>query len=740
MRRRLRRYGRPGGPAKEADMAESIENLLSKVKSYNSRGDLKLIRSAYDYAAERHREQYRHSGEDFIQHPLEVASALADLQLDDVTIAAALLHDVVEDTDTSLEDVRARFGDEIAAIIDGVTKLERINFESREAAQAESLRKLFVAMAEDVRVILIKLADRLHNMRTLYHLSEEKQRRKARETLDVYAPIAHRLGITQLRWQLEDLAFATLYPLRYQEVQQMVSQRRQEREAFIREVQEALQKQLKGLRIEAEVSGRVKHFYSIYNKMVTSGREFDEIYDLFAVRVITRSVRDCYAVLGVVHALWKPVPGRFKDYIAMPKFNMYQSLHTTVVGPQGKPMEVQIRTREMHRTAEYGIAAHWRYKESQRSRDQIQERLFWLKGILEWQRDLRDPQEFMESLKIDLFQSEVFAFTPKGDVINLPRGSTPIDFAYAIHTEVGHSMVGAKVNDRIVPLEYQLRNGDIVQVITSRTSSGPSQDWLKIAVSPRARTKIRQWFSRERKSEDTAEGKEALQKALRKARLPVQKAFSEGILEKVATEDYNFLSLDDLLASIGSGKTSATQVAGKVAARVSPEDLKEVPPPRPAPPHKALPYSRGVKVEGVENVLVRIARCCNPVPPDRIIGFVTRGSGVSVHRADCPNARHMRQRDYREIEVSWDAGQPTTFQVEIKVEALDRPRLLRDITTVMGEFHVNILSATMSINREGLAISRFVFELGNVGHLEDILRNIRKVENVFNAYRVLPVK
>ncbi len=722
-------------------MPETIENLAVKVRSYDSKGDVRLIRDAFEYADAHHQNQFRYSGEPFIQHPLEVAMTLADLQLDSITIAAALLHDVVEDTCSSLEDVRERFGEEIAAIIDGVTKLERINFESREAAQAETFRKLFVAMAEDARVILIKLADRLHNMRTLYHLSEEKQRQKARETLDIYAPIAHRLGITQLRWQLEDLAFATLFPLRYQEIQQMVNQRRPEREAYIKEVADGLHKQLKSLKIDAEISGRVKHFYSIYNKMITSGLEFDEIYDLFAMRVITRNIRDCYAVLGVAHSLWKPLPGRFKDYIAMPKFNMYQSLHTTVVGPQGRPLEIQIRTEEMHRTAEYGIAAHWRYKESQRSRDQIKERLTWLKGILEWQSDLRDPKEFMEGLRIDLFQAEVFVFTPKGDLITLPRGSTPIDFAYAIHTEVGHSLVGAKVNDRIVSLGYQLQNGDIVQIITSKTSTGPSQDWLKMVASPRARTKIRQWFSRDRKVEDAQEGREVLQKALRKAHLPLQKVFTGGLLEEVATQDYNFLSADDLLASIGAGKTSAVQVATRVGSRLLPEKTEEEEeraPAKPVPPRKAPAFSRGVKVEDVENVLVRIAHCCNPVPPDDIVGFVTRGSGVSVHRADCPNAVHMREQDYREIDVSWDAAQPTAFQVEIKVEAMDRPRLLRDITTVMGEFHVNIISATMTINREGLSISRFTFELGNIAHLEDILRNIVKVENVFTAYRVLP--
>ncbi len=720
-------------------MPETLENLLNKVKSYNSRGNLRLIQDAYNFARDSHRDQYRFSGEEFIQHPLEVAMTLAELELDPITIAAALLHDVVEDTDLTLDDVRKRFGEEIANIIDGVTKLDRVNFETKEAAQAETLRKLFVAMAEDIRVILIKLADRLHNMRTLYHLSEEKQRQKARETLDIYAPVAHRLGITQLRWQLEDLAFATLYPLRYQEIVQMVNQRRSEREAYIKEVEERLGKKLKSLKIDAEISGRVKHYYSIYTKMINRGREFDEIYDLFAIRVITDTVKDCYAILGIIHSLWKPLPGRFKDYIAMAKFNMYQSLHTTVIGPQGKPLEIQIRTREMHRTAEYGIAAHWRYKEMLSSQDKIKERFTWLKGILEWQKDLRDPQEFMESLKIDLFRDEVFVFTPRGDVINLPKGSTPIDFAYAIHTEVGHSCVGAKVNDRIVPLEYQLQNGDIVNIITSKTSTGPSKDWLKIARSPRARTKIRQYFSKERKVEDTHEGKDILQKTLRKAKLPVKQVFSGSLLDEVAQQDYGFLSSDDLLASIGSGNTSPVQVVAKLSSRLAPLEEETIPL-KPTPRKKLPTLSRGVRVEGVENVLVRIAHCCHPVPYDDIVGFVTRGRGVSVHRRDCPNAAHMMEQNYREIEVGWDTQQPTAFQVEIKVEAMDRPRLLRDITTVMGEFHVNILSATMNINEEGMAISRFIFELSNIAHLEDILRNISKIDQVYNAYRVIPKK
>ena len=718
-------------------MSQTLESLIQKVKSYNGKGDIKLIREAYEFASLHHADQTRISGEEFILHPLGVAHILADMQMDEVTLAAALLHDVVEDTDITLEDVRRKFGDEIAEIIDGVTKLDRLSFRNREEEQAENFRKMFVAMARDIRVVIIKLADRLDNMKTIGHLSEEKQREKARETLEIYAPLAHRLGISQLKWQLEDLSFATLYPLRFQEIVQMVNQRRAEREEYIRQVERELQAQLRQSHIRAEIGGRVKHYYSIYTKMKERGKQFDEIYDLFAVRVLVNTKEECYTVMGIVHSLWQPVPGRIKDYIAKPRFGIYQSLHTTVIGPQGRPLEIQIRTHDMHRTAEYGIAAHWRYKEAQRSRERIKERLAWIKRIMEWQGDLSDPREFMENLKIDLFQEEVFVFTPKGDVIDLPKGSTPLDFAYAIHTEVGHRCVGAKVNDRLVPLEYRLRNGDIVHIITSNTSPGPSKDWLNIVVTARAKTKIRQWFSRERRQEDTQEGKELLLKAMRKARLPVQKIQGSEVLESIAREEYGFPGLDDLYASIGAGKTSAQQVVNHLVNRLGPE---EQPPPPPQPRRRRRPpaYTKGVRVEGVENVLVRIAHCCNPVPYDRIVGFVTRGRGVSVHRADCPNARHMRDTGYREIEVSWDTQQPTSFQVEICVEAMDRPRLLRDITTVMGEYHVNILSATMNINRENVAVSRFVFELANISHLEDILRNIRKVDSVFNAYRVVP--
>jgi guanosine-3',5'-bis(diphosphate) 3'-pyrophosphohydrolase len=720
-------------------LSQSIDGLIQKVRSYNGKGDTRIIREAYEFARTNHAQQLRRSGEEFILHPLGVAHILADMQMDETTLAAALLHDVVEDTEISLEDVKIKFGPEVAEIIDGVTKLDRISFANREQQQAENFRKMFVAMARDIRVVIIKLADRLDNMKTIGHLSEDKQREKARETLEIFAPLAHRLGISQLKWQLEDLSFATLYPLRFQEIVQMVNQRGPEREEHMKLVERELQAQLKQAHVRADISGRVKHYYSIYSKMKEQGKQFDEIYDLFAVRIIVNSKEDCYTVMGMVHSLWHPVPGRIKDYIAKPRFGIYQSLHTTVIGPQGRPMEIQIRTSDMHRTAEYGIAAHWRYKEAQRSQDRIRERLAWIKRIVEWQRDLEDPQEFMESLRIDLFEDEVFVFTPKGDVIDLPRGSTPIDFAYSIHTEIGHRCVGAKVNGRLVPLEYKLRNGDIVSIITSKTSPGPSKDWMNIVQSTRAKNKIRQWFTKERRIEDVQEGKEVLVKTMRKSRLPIQKILGSEQLDEIAREEYSFVALDDLYASIGAGKTSALQVVNHLTARLGPqeeppEDKLAAQRRRRRPPA----YTKGVKVEGVDNVLVRIAHCCNPVPYDAIVGFVTRGRGVSVHRADCPNASHMAEQDYRQIEVSWDTEQPTSFQVEICVESMDRPRLLRDITTIMGEYHVNILSATMNINREHVNVSRFVFELSNIAHLEDILRNVRKVDSVYNAYRVLP--
>lgn len=717
---------------------QTFEGLLEKVTAYQGRGDLALLKKAYEFACAHHADQYRKSGEEFILHPLGVAHILADMQMDEVTLASALLHDVVEDTDITLDELRSEFGDEIADIVDGVTKLDRMSFSSREEAQAENFRKMFVAMARDMRVIIIKLADRLDNMRTIGYLPEQKQREKAQETLEIYAPLAHRLGISQLKWQLEDIAFATLYPLHFNELVHMMDQRRPEREAYIDSVRKILEEELDKAGIEGRVEGRVKHYYSIFMKMKEAGKQFHEIYDIFAVRVLVKNKEDCYKTLGLVHTLWHPLPGRIKDYISRPKFGIYQSLHTTVIGPEGRPLEIQIRTYEMHQVAEYGVAAHWRYKEYQKSRGKPKDQAAWMKRVLEWQRDLSDPGEFMDGLRIDLFQDEVFVFTPKGDIVDLPRGSTPIDFAYAIHTDVGHRCVGAKVNGKLVPLHYELRNGDIVYIITSNTSPGPSKDWLQMVKTPRARAKIRQWFSRERKEEDAQLGKDILLKAMRKAGLPVKKIQASGLLETVAQEDFAFVSLEDLYASIGAGKTSQHNVITRLTARLSPEDKPKEPERKTRRRRKPPSYTRGVKVDGVENVLVRIAHCCNPVPYDRIMGFVTRGRGISVHRADCPNAIHMLKQGYRRIEVSWDTSQPTSYQVEICVEALDRPKLLRDITTVMGEYHVNILSATLNITKDNVAVSRFIFELGDISCLEDMLRNIRRLDSVFNAYRVLP--
>ncbi len=716
-----------------------IDQLLSKIKKYNPRADLKAIEKAYKTAQEYHGDQYRKSGEGYIRHPLEVASILADLQIDSITVTAALLHDVVEDTDFKLEEVEQKFGKEVSDLIDGVTKLSHIKFKSKEEQQAESLRKMLIAMAKDIRVILIKLADRLHNMQTISHLPKEKQARIAAETFEIYAPLAQRLGISQLKWQLEDLAFMTLEPKRYAQIAKMISERRSERETYVNTVISALQRELKNINIKCDVSGRVKHFYSIYLKMVQRGIEFNEIYDLSAIRVLVDSLRDCYAALGIIHTLWKPVPGRFKDYIAMPKFNMYQSLHTTVIGPMGRPLEIQIRTSQMHRTAEYGIAAHWRYKERDTD-EKFDERLSWLRQMLEWQSELKDPREFMESLKIDLFEDEVFVFTPKGDVISLRSGSTPIDFAYAIHTDVGHSCVGAKVNNAIVPLGYKLQMGDIVEILTSKSAQGPSKDWLNIVQSSRARNKIKQWFSKEQREDSLNLGKEVLQKVLRKQGIALKSSVYSGILNKVAN-DLNFNEPDVLLASIGAGKTSAKQVATKIINAVNKLGEKKVPG-EIAEPTIAFPKrmraARGVKVKGIDGVLIRLARCCNPVPHDEIVGFVTRGRGVTVHRKECSNMKQLSAFPDRIIEVDWDTRQPATYQVEIEVAAVDRTKLLRDISTVISDSGVNILSANVATTKEHVAIFRFIFEVGNLSHLKNILDNGKKVNAVFDAHRVLP--
>ncbi|MEW6189130.1 MAG: bifunctional (p)ppGpp synthetase/guanosine-3',5'-bis(diphosphate) 3'-pyrophosphohydrolase [Actinomycetota bacterium] len=714
-----------------------MEKLIKQIEKYNPRADVKLIKRAYQIAKDCHVDQFRKSGDEFIEHPLGVAQILADLELDTTTIIAALLHDAVEDTSLTLKRIRDEFGDEICNLIDGVTKLSRIKFKSHEEQQAENLRKMLIAMAKDIRVILIKLADRLHNMRTISHLSREKRKRIASETLEIYAPIAHRLGISQVKWELEDLAFSVLEPRKYAQIEKMVAESREEREVYVNMVIKALAKELNSVGIKCEISGRSKHFYSIYQKMVQKDREFSEIYDLTAIRVIIDSIRDCYGALGTIHSVWKPVPGRFKDYIAMPKFNMYQSLHTTVIGPMGRPLEIQIRTKQMHKTAEYGIAAHWRYKEGVKESDEFDERLAWLRQILEWQSELRDPREFMETLKIDLFEDEVFVFTPKGDVVSLPTGSTPIDFAYTIHTDVGHGCIGAKVNNQIVPLNYKLQMGDIVEILTSKTASGPSKDWLQIVKTSRARSKIKQWFSKLGREDSEHLGKDALQKILRKHGLGLHSATS-NILESVAKE-FNFHKIEDLYVSIGVGKTSAKQVATRLITVLKEEKPEEEEKILVAPPRKrrTRPIT-GVKIKGLEDALVRLARCCNPVPRDEIIGFVTRGRGVSVHRRDCPNAKQLLSSPDRLIEVYWDVRGPAAFQVEIQVEAIDRMRLLRDISSVVSDAGVNILSANVTTTRDGFAIFRFSFEIENLERLENILSNIRKIDVVFDAHRVLP--
>ncbi|HEX6331669.1 MAG TPA: bifunctional (p)ppGpp synthetase/guanosine-3',5'-bis(diphosphate) 3'-pyrophosphohydrolase [Actinomycetota bacterium] len=728
---------RPG----EEPPGEGLTGLLRTVKSYNAKADLKEIARAYRFAADHHAGQTRLSGEAFIEHPLAVARVLADLGLDTTTLQAALLHDTVEDTDVTVEDLEREFGGEVARIVDGLTKLDSIKFRTREHEQAENVRKMIVAMAGDIRVLLIKLGDRLHNMRTLAPLAPDKQRRIATETLDIYAPLAHRLGVQQVKWEMEDLAFKTLHPGPYREIANLVERRREERQEYVDGVLEASRTRLRESGVKADVAGRPKHLYSIYEKMVIGGKEFNEIYDLAGIRILVDSIRDCYAALGAVHSLWKPVPGRFKDYVAMPKSNMYQSLHTTVVGPQGRSIEVQIRTREMHRTSEFGIAAHWRYKEGRDGKKAKEAaELAWLGQMLEWLKDMADPREFMEGLKIDLYGGQVFCFTPKGDVTNLPAGATPVDFAYSIHTEVGHRTIGAKVNGKLVPLDYELRTGDTVEILTSKAQGeGPSQDWLRFVVTPRARNKIRQWFSRERREDALEEGRDALQRLMRRQNVPFKRLATEDALKHLA-EEMKFPSLDALFIALGEGHVSPQSVVARLTRLVQgtpEEDVTEVPLARPV--RIAKDVSSGVVVPGSEDVWVRLARCCTPVPGDEIMGFVTRGQGVSVHRTDCPNGRALSsQSAERLIDVSWRKGKPTSFVVAIQVEALDRTRLLSDVATALSDHHVNILSATSAVGRDRTTTLRFTFELADITHLTGLLAAVKKVENVYDAFRVVP--
>jgi len=736
-----RRGGRLPLPRRRRTDSEptGFDALQRKVRSYNAKGDLRGLEAAYHTAEEAHAGQRRLSGEAFIEHPLAVAQILADLRLDTTTLEAGLLHDTVEDTPVSLDTIRTEFGDDVAEIVDGLTKLDKLQFQTRELAQAENVRKMIVAMAGDIRVLLIKLADRLHNMRTLTALAPAKQRRVATETLEIYAPLANRLGVQEVKWELEDLAFKTLHPGPYKEIAQLVETRRDERTRRIKDLTELLRQKLKELGIKADVDGRPKHLYSIYEKMVIRGKDFEEIYDLVGIRVQVESMKDCYAALGAVHALWKPVPGRFKDYVAMPKANMYQSLHTTVVGPEGRPIEIQIRTRDMHRTAQYGIAAHWRYKEGKQKEDTD---LAWLGQMMEWLKDMADPREFMEGLRIDLSGGRVFVFTPKGDVTNLPQGATPVDFAYTVHTEVGHRTIGAKVNGKLVPLDYELRTGDSVEILTSKAQGeGPSQDWLQFVATPRARNKIRQWFARGRREDALDQGRDLLQRQMRKQNLPFKRLATEDTMEQIAS-DLKYADLDALYVAVGDGHVSPQSVVARLARLVtgtSDEDVtNDVPLARPVKITRPDHVAQGVMVNGLPDVWVRLGRCCTPVPGDEIVGFVTRGQGVSVHRGDCPNVKTLRREPERMIEVSWSGGKPTSFVVAIQVEALDRTRLLSDIATVLSDQHVNILSANSSTGRDRITRLRFTFELADITHLSSILAAVKRIDGVYDAYRVVP--
>jgi guanosine-3',5'-bis(diphosphate) 3'-pyrophosphohydrolase len=712
----------------------TISSLIEKVSSYGPEGTEELLADAYNAAHVAHRGQTRKSGEPFVYHPLATADVLAELRLDPTTIAAALLHDVLEDTGVTKEELSERFGDDVAEIVDGVTKLKRLPSGNLEEAQAESLRKMIVAMSRDVRVIIIKLADRLHNMRTLAYLKRETQLRKATETLEIYAPLAHRLGIYSIKWELEDLSFATLHPRRYEEIKSLVAARRGDREAFINGTAAELLRHLRESGIEAEVHGRVKHFYSIYNKMVHRNKEFNEIYDLAGLRVVVDGVRDCYGTLGVIHSIWKPIPGRFKDYIAMPKFNMYQSLHTTVMSNEGKLLEIQIRTAEMDTTAEYGIAAHWMYKHG--LTDRQVDRLTWLKSMMEWQKETTDATDFMESLKGELIAEEVFVFTPKGDVVSLPSGATPIDFAYHVHTEVGHRTIGARVNDRIVPLDSELVSGDRVEVITGK-NSGPSRDWLAVVQSGRARNKIRQFFNKADREDNLSLGREKILDLLKKRRIG---KVPSGILEDVARAT-NHTSPDDMFAAVGTGVLSAENVAGRIVEQVKPKEepqREQTPALAPLPlPESGTDEQTGVRVVGSSGILTRLARCCTPMPGDEIVGYVSLGRGVVVHSAGCVNARALQARDpERFVEVEWAKGSDKLFTVELLVEALDRMHLLKDITATISDAGVNIVSARVDTIEDRTALSRFAFKAASVQHVEEVLRKIRSISDVYDVYRV----
>lgn len=723
-------------------MCDGYDKLVEKIKKYNSNCDFEALKKSYIFSKKAHEGQNRVSGEPFFTHPLEVAFILADLELDGTSIIAGILHDTIEDTTYTYEELKEMFGQEVADLVDGVTKLGKIPYTTKQERQAENLRKMFLAMAKDIRVILIKLADRLHNMRTLKYMKVEKQSEKAKETLEIYAPLAHRLGISKIKWELEDICLRYIDPKGYYELVEKIAKRRNEREDYIENILETLKEKTKEINITPHLDGRPKHFYSIYRKMARQNKTLEEIYDLFAVRVIVDTVKDCYAVLGLVHEIFKPMPRRFKDYIAMPKPNMYQSLHTTVIGPEGVPFEIQIRTWEMHKVAEVGIAAHWKYKGSGVSDSSADEKLTWLRQLLEWQKEMRDADEFMETLKVDLFTDEVFVFTPRGDVINLPAGSTPIDFAYSIHSAIGNKMSGARVNNKITPIEYQLKNGDIVEILTSSNIHGPSRDWLKIVKSSQARNKINQWFKKEKREENIIRGKEMIEKELKKQSLTFNQLFKPEWVE-IMLRKYTFLSLEDAYAAIGYGALTAKKVIsrlrGEYRKTIKTEELAEkiiktTRGSRSQGRRRSFPEN-GVAVKGIDNCLVRISKCCNPVPGDDIVGYITRGRGVSVHRSDCPNVTNTIDGDNRLIEVSWHTAKNAAYNAGITVMANDRTALLMDISNVIGESKIPLKAINARTTKEQIAIMGLTLEITNTEQLEKIIKKLRKVESVFEVTR-----
>lgn len=713
-----------------------LEKMIYKIEQYNPQADLSLIVKAYNFGDEAHSGQLRNSGEKFFIHPVNVAIILAELNMDTSTIIAGLLHDVIEDTPITYEQMGKEFGFEIADLVEGVTKLKKIEYKTKQESQAENLRKMVLAMSKDIRVIIVKLADRLHNMRTLEYMTAEKKKEKALETLEIYAPLAHRLGISKIKWELEDLSLRYLEPEKYYELVEKVSVKRKEREDYINKIIKTLEENLEDVKIDAEINGRPKNFYSIYKKMAIQGKDFEEIYDLTAIRILVDDIKDCYGVLGIVHTLWKPLPRRFKDYIAMPKPNMYQSLHTTVMGEKGGIFEVQIRTYEMHKTAEYGIAAHWKYKEGISKTENFDTKLTWLRQLMEWQNDLTDPKDFMETLKIDFFTDEVFVFTPRGDIINLPEGSTPIDFAYRVHSDVGNNCVGAKINGRIVPLNYKLNNGNIVEIITSPNNTGPSRDWLKIVKSTQAKSKIKQWFKLKDRSTNIIKGKEILEKELKRLNYKLNEVMREDWLKTIA-EKFSVNSIDDLYASIGYGNIKFNHVITRLKdlyEKTVGYNIFEDKSKKPVEKKKVNSYN-GVSIKDIDNVKIRISKCCNPVPGDKIVGFITKGRGISVHRADCPNISQDEDAE-RLIEVHWDSKKTTSYPADIQIKATDRSGLLADIAMKISELDISLMSINARAAKDRTVLINMNIEINDIKQLEDIIKKIKTIKSVLEAYRV----